>query len=98
MIERERVEVRNTQLQVKGVTCDRCGKKLRQGSGFVPKDWPFHGTHLRGQLLPDSGNANEIENVEVELCGECTKDVIEFVGGTAYVGTKGRDLVTNLPD
>lgn len=98
MISRERRQYQQTEVVPAAVTCDRCGETAKHGSGFLHADYPFEGTYIRGMFFPESGNSNEIEHIEAELCGPCSRDLTEWIGGGVHIGRKGRDLVENIKD
>lgn len=96
-ITRERTERRTTELRIASVECDRCGTPLRHGSGFaMSPDYPFDGVYVRGVFFPPSGNANELERIEAELCEHCTRELLVWIGEGAHVGRHNRDLVENV--
>lgn len=74
-IEREeRDDVRRV-LSISRVECDRCHREIRpvHAPYGLRTDWPYGGVLIRGVILPDAGNAADIEQVNHELCSDCTR-------------------------
>lgn len=77
MIEREQRDHTETLLVVTRVACDRCGGDLKRVTG-VSLNHEWEGAFIRGDLYP-THNLADAERIEVDLCGDCLKDLKEWV-------------------
>lgn len=78
-INREERPTTQTELVITSVTCDRCGEPARHMTGIgVPRNYEFEGCYVRGKLYP-TANSDDAEPINLELCGECTKDLKAWV-------------------
>lgn len=63
------------------MVCDRCGKEGRKMVGVgVSSGFPFEGVYVRGHLYP-TGNVADQQDVEFELCGDCTVQLRGWIEG-----------------
>jgi hypothetical protein len=98
VITRKRRQVSHTELYAAEVICDRCQMPARHSQGFGVPGEGYEGILGKGLFFPPTGNLAELERFEFELCGPCCREMLAWIGPGAYVGTKGRDLVTNVPN